>query len=91
VNDFDFLNRPWDLGFYGLQLFADPNLTDTVEQVAVRTWGERLFGRPWRPWRKTKVVYVRVPSNSAYQIGNKVFAHPVMIQKLKEQVKEINK
>ena len=35
----------------GAKLFRVPGVI-----VVKRTWRERLFSRPWRPWRKTKTV-----------------------------------
>lgn len=30
-----------------------------------RTWEERLFSRPWQPWRSAKLVLVSVPDVKA--------------------------
>lgn len=51
-----------------------------------RTWRERLFSRPWRPLKKTKVVIVPsvVPTNEAWKIGDVLWVGVEMYENLKK-------
>ena len=48
-----------------------------------RTWGERLFSRPWRPFKATKEETVYRPDDSIYRVGQMLVCHPVTARKLK--------
>lgn len=37
-----------------------------------RSWRERLFSRPWRPWRKFETVYVPDPNIYKMQLPSAV-------------------
>ena len=52
-----------------------------------RTWKERLFTFPWHPFQRNKIVGVE-PMKAALQIGNKIFCAPVMVDKIRESLKE---
>lgn len=40
----------------GMPIFENALLTEP--EIVDRTWRERLFSWPWRPWRKQKVIQV---------------------------------
>jgi hypothetical protein len=42
------------MDFRGMRIIVDDNLAK--HDVVRRSWGERLLGRPWRPWVATKKV-----------------------------------
>lgn len=47
-----------------------------------RSWRERLFTLPWRPWLKTKSVY----SPKIYKLGNgDIICSPRTLQNIKER------
>lgn len=55
------------------KILTSEYLADTV----LRTWKERLFSWPWRPWKKTK----KVPFNEVFLWnGDTIICHPSMEQ-----------
>lgn len=44
----------------------------------MRTWRERLFTLPWRPWVKTRRVY----APSVYKMGDTLICSPATANKL---------
>ena len=71
----------------GSQIIESVWLTDQVERVVRRTWRERLFTWPWRPWTTTKIVTVTVPSGRVLQIGNSLVMHPETSRQLRAALK----
>ena len=70
---------------FGIQIIEDSNMVDPHSRV--RTWRERLFSWPWRPWIKTLVW--NTPSEKIYlmkldNFTEKLICHPAMTQKLGE-------
>ena len=70
---------------YGYQIveslsMVDVNNPEHVEQK--RTWKERLFTLPWRPFKKTKTLTIFPPLKNYYLIGNTILCHPAMKQGL---------
>lgn len=63
--------------FSGFRVVLSPSLTEPGEPVQVpRTWRERLFTWPWRPWRTTRTYVPQVPSSQAYRVGDTLYLHP---------------
>jgi len=71
----------------GMKVITSEWLTEPGEPVQVpRTWRERLFTRPWQPWRATRTHIPQVPSTQGYIInGDTVVLHPVRFEQLKRQ------
>ena len=74
-------------------------LTTTEESLRQRTWRERLFSRPWRPWRATATESVQVPDPNLYSfdaplsLGSTtvrtvkvVVGHPSVVARLKDGI-----
>jgi hypothetical protein len=72
----------------GYRLVESPFCTVSEERLVKRSWKERLFTWPWRPWKSTKVVEVSVPDPNYYIVDDQVVGHPVTIAKLMEIVHE---
>lgn len=61
------------------------------DQEITRSWKERLFSWPWRPWRKTKTIQVPAiysvenPSQGLFAVGPPRFfvAHPSKVAELR--------
>lgn len=71
----------------GLRIIESPHLT--VPRTVTRTWRERLFSWPWRPWRATRVV--QAPDPSMYQMaGGLLVGHPVTINRLRRAAEELS-
>lgn len=81
--------RVWMLGrtgFGGTRIFESIHITIPAERTVIRSWKERLFSWPWRPWQATKVIVEQVPSPNLYRFGQDIVGHPQTIRLLKEQL-----
>ena len=54
--------------------------TDTVTRQEKLTWRQRL--RSWKPWKKTRTVVERVPSNRVLVLGDTIICHPELASKI---------
>jgi len=73
--------------FYGLKIIEDPNMTEEGEPYEVaRSWRERLFTRPWEPFRSTKMVVPQVPMSSFIQKGTTLIGHPELVRALMNEL-----
>lgn len=55
-----------------------------------RTFKERWFSFPWRPFRKTKIVTPKVPDDRVVQMGDTLMMHPVVAKAFREQLQQQN-
>jgi len=70
--------------FAGIRFVENPNLVEDGDPIEVpRTWMERLFSYPWKPWKKVKTVIPKVPSSRVLVMGNVAVAHPEVIKQLR--------
>ncbi len=60
----------------GTNIFYNINVVS--EEIVKRTWKERLFSLPWKPFLKTKTII----KPAIYQVGNDIIAHPFYKDKL---------
>lgn len=82
----------------GERFYPCPTLTDTkteaVDDWAPRTWSERFFSLPWRPWVALKPIvrYVttEVPSRQVIRTGAGFYAHPDLIAEIKAAFDKVN-
>ena len=78
----------------GAGIYTNPNLTvpgDPIVTVHDRTWRQRLFSRPWRPWQATYTTTVipRVPDRKVYRTPDGNFMmHPETAKAFKETMSE---
>ena len=68
----------------GHELWPDERMVDT--RAMRRTWRERLFSRPWRPWRKHRTE--QVPKEEIYVLDlddhrRAIIAHPSVIDRMR--------
>jgi hypothetical protein len=50
-----------------------------VTEAIQRTWRERLFSRPWRPWRKTRIICK--PDPNVYILDeSQIVVHPEIME-----------
>lgn len=70
--------------FAGMRIFVSRPVPATVK----RTLKERLFTRPWRPFKKTKVVMspATIPENECYRFGNDLHCGDRFYQNLKNSI-----
>lgn len=61
-----------------VRIIEDVNLTEDGPPITVhRTWRERLFSRPWRPFMRTKEVTPKVPYRGALKMPDgSLVMHP---------------
>lgn len=80
--------------YCGLKILENPILTvpGQSEQVK-RTLKERLFSRPWRPFKKYIKVTPMIPDPNYYldKINNTIIAHPDTARKLMNAIEEDTK
>jgi hypothetical protein len=58
---------------------------NAVEKVEVeRSWKERLFSLPWRPFEKKKII----DKPTIFVVGETIIAHPVFKSRLDEHEKK---
>ena len=75
----------------GMSLFKNPSMVVQRNEIIRRTWKERFFSLPWRPWIATRLIIHYDPDPRVYIYGNRLIAHPDIIEKLINQldIKEI--
>jgi len=56
------------------------------EREAMRSWRERLFSRPWQPFRRTKIETIQVPNPDLFIAGTRIVGHPATIQRLMDSL-----
>lgn len=73
---------------FGVKIIADENLTEPGEPYDVeRTWKERLFTLPWKPFRKTKTIIPQIPSKQIYGLPDGTWVmHPDTFHQLKVEI-----
>ena len=71
-----------------VRVLENPLLVVDGDPVEVlRTWKERLFSRPWRPFKATKTVIPKVPMPPVYLTGDgTVYAHPEIAAQIRKGI-----
>ena len=83
----DSLNNAFDYPVWSAVRFLESGLIRicTGTRKVRRTWRDRLFTRPWRPWQADRVEPVYEPDPNIYEIGHGLFTgHPVTIAKVRK-------
>jgi len=83
-------------GFLDYKIIEDINMVDIKMEVINKTWKERFFSLPWKPWIKTRIVEKRIPKHKVYIVDNyniyginkALICHPVMAEKLRNNIKK---
>ena len=72
----------------GVKIIQSEAMVEPGEPIEVpRTWRERLFTLPWRPFKKTKTVIPMVPQKRAIKLpGGELIMHPTMVRALMEAI-----
>ena len=105
VKDGSFSHRFFNNEFPDYKVIEDINMVDVKVESINRTWKERLFTLPWKPWVNTKVIEKRIPKQEAYivKMGNRysiynsigsqniIVCHPVMVDELKESLNKLER
>ncbi len=73
--------------YMGLMVITSLYLTVSREVTVERTWKERLWSWPWRPWVLTAQRMIQVPSDDVMRIGyNTIVMHPEKLKELRRQL-----
>ena len=77
----------------GYHLIEDEKVGKPMPQYVDRSWKERLFTLPWRPFRKQKIITVFVPKGEYFLLKGQgcLVAHPQDIEKLKIAIQSYSK
>lgn len=72
----------------GRRVITTVYLTVAGEPMTVRrSWRNRLFSRPWRPWKSTYTYTPQVPSPEVLLVGDTFYVHPATWSNLCERLK----
>lgn len=77
------------LTFNGITILPNANMTEHGEPINIRrTWKQRLFSWPWKPWCNIMTVTPYTPSKKVYMLKSQgiAFAHPAVIDELRRQI-----
>ncbi len=56
-----------------------------------RSWRERLFSRPWRPWIATKVIEVDDPETPVvWMVDHRLMMHPAVKEKFASYIHNVS-
>jgi len=105
VKDGSFSDKFFNNKLSDYRIIEDVNLVDVEMNIVNRSWKEKLFSIPWKPWIKTKVVEKRIPKQEVYimKMGNRytgynsigsqniIVCHPCMINELKNSLNKIER
>ncbi len=72
----------------GIKIIENSNMVVNGEPYEVRhTWHERLFTRPWKPFKTMRTVIPKIPKPEVLQFEDKWIMHPEIATKLKKEIK----
>ncbi len=71
--------------FNGIRVIESTYLVeDGTPYQRRRTWRERFFGRPWRPWAATCTVVPKVPSREVIMLNpGTMVVHPQTLRTMR--------
>lgn len=76
------------MAMIGMRMIESVWMTKPETRTVQRTWRERLWSWPWRPWQPTKLVTVQVPSPEVLRMGDTLIAHPQTIKAIQQLLSE---
>jgi hypothetical protein len=83
-------DNPFLMEMYGYKFIESWLMTEPGKPYDVpRTWKERWFTRPWRPWKRTKTITPQVPMRRFFidSIRRTITGHPETIRAVKTELK----
>lgn len=90
LRSFEYPNNGGQHGFprlLGVPVITSRYLTISTTVEVERTWRERLFSWPWRPWRSTRTVTIYKPDPLIYETERGLVMHPAILEELRKRVK----
>lgn len=72
------------LSFNGYKVIGNELMVvDGNPIYTVRTWKERLFTRPWHPFRRLNKTIPKVPSTQVIMTEDSMIMHPTLVEYLR--------
>lgn len=65
----------------GMRVVSSPYAVEWDSYPVRRTWRERLFSWPWRPWAAMRNRIVSRPG--CFRMGNTLYMHPELVAELR--------
>lgn len=73
----------------GYRVVTDPNMVVPGSYSVVhRSWRERLFSRPWQPFKRTRGVTHFIPDPNVIIRKDTMIMHPDILRRLIDQLEE---
>jgi len=66
--------------YHGINIIESPHCT--IDDEVKRTWWERLFTKPWRPFLKMKTV----KKKAMFNYDNTIICHPDIAKQLRDTI-----
>lgn len=70
----------------GMPVFTSEHMCKKMTETIDRTWRERLFSWPWRPWVTQRMSIYFVPDEEVMMLDNKLIMHPATYARFRELV-----
>lgn len=79
--------------FSGMPVAISPHVPQYAKKKVTvrRSWRERLFSRPWRPWISTKVIEVDDPETPVvWMVDRRLMMHPAVKDKFASYIHNVS-
>lgn len=82
------MGKKFEFSLNGYDVYSDPNLLMKEIHWVSLSWGDRLFSRPWRPWKKRYKIILDVALDKVIfdKETNSLSAHPYTIMKMSQAI-----
>ena len=77
----------FDQHFFGVAIIESLHMTKSKVFEYNRSWKERIFSWPWRPWAKVREEIIQIPVEEVLMIGNNMaVCHPAIARLLRDSI-----
>ena len=66
-------------------IFESVYCTVPEDRIVGRSWKERLFSWPWKPWSAKKTIVIQAPDEHVYVVGHDVVCRPAIARQIRAQ------
>ena len=77
-------------GFKMMESMSAVELCGTKPMDVKRSWKERLFSLPWRPWITHKTIQVPNYKPAMFRVGDMIIYHPALKKSIENSVIDWN-
>lgn len=76
---------------FGMKIITSPFVGEKCTKQVKRTWKERLFTLPWRPFQKLKTITYYKPDGTFIRdtTRNILYCHPADLEDLRRAIKHV--